>query len=54
VRDNADHIRLLARALGLSPGSRASLQLLPGADLPDIYAELGPPPRLRVVRGGDG
>jgi len=42
----------LTRELGLSPASRASLQLLPGADLPDIDAELGPPPRLRVV--GDG
>ncbi len=52
VRDNADHIRLLARELGLSPAARASLQLLPGAELPDIDAELGPPPRLRVV--GDG
>jgi hypothetical protein len=46
VRDNADHIRLLARELGLSPASRASLQLMPGAELPDIDAELGPPPRL--------
>jgi phage terminase small subunit len=52
VRDNADHIRLLARELDLSPAARASLQMLPGADLPDIDAELGPPPRLRVV--GDG
>jgi len=51
-RDDAHHIRLLARELGLSPATRASLQLLPGADLPDIDAELGPPPRLRVV--GDG
>jgi P27 family predicted phage terminase small subunit len=31
VRDNADHVRLLARELGLSPAARASLQLLPGA-----------------------
>lgn len=52
VRDNADHIRLLARELGLSPAAGTSLQLLPGAELPDIDAELGPPPRLRVV--GDG
>jgi P27 family predicted phage terminase small subunit len=52
VRDNADHVRLLARELGLSPAARASLQLLPGAELPDIDAELGPSPRLRVV--GDG
>jgi P27 family predicted phage terminase small subunit len=30
VRDNADHVRLLARELGLSPAARASLQLMPG------------------------
>jgi P27 family predicted phage terminase small subunit len=54
VRDNADHVRLLARELGLSPAARASLQLLPGAELPDIDAELGPPPRLRNwVRASD-
>ncbi len=49
VRDNADHVRLLARELGLSPAARAGLQLLPGSEAPDIDAELGPPPRLRVV-----
>jgi hypothetical protein len=49
LRDNADRVRLLARELGLSPAARASLQLLPGSELPDIDAELGPPPRLRVV-----
>ena len=52
VRDDSDLMLRLTRELGLSPASRASLQLLPGADLPDIDAELGPPPRLRVV--GDG
>jgi P27 family predicted phage terminase small subunit len=52
VRDDRDAIRLLARELGLSPAARASLQLMPGAEAPDIDAELGPPPRLRVV--GDG
>jgi P27 family predicted phage terminase small subunit len=49
VRDDRDAIRLLARELGLSPAARAGLQLLPGAEAPDIDAELGPPPRLRVV-----
>jgi P27 family predicted phage terminase small subunit len=52
VRDDRDAIRLFARELGLSPAARASLQLMPGAELPDIDAELGPPPRLRVVGCG--
>ena len=38
VRDNADHVRLLARELGLSPAARAGLRVSPGADLPDIDA----------------
>jgi P27 family predicted phage terminase small subunit len=49
VRDDADQVRLLARELGLSPAARANLQIQPGASVPDIDAELGPPPRLRVV-----
>jgi P27 family predicted phage terminase small subunit len=49
VRDNADPVRLLVGELGLSPAARASLQLMPGAEAPDIEAELGPPPRLRMV-----
>jgi phage terminase small subunit len=49
VRDDSDLVLRLARELGLSPAARASLQLMPGAELPDIDAELGPPPRLRVV-----
>jgi P27 family predicted phage terminase small subunit len=52
VRDDSDLVLRLTRELGLSPAARASLQLLPGADVPDIDAELGPPPRLRAV--GDG
>ena len=49
VRDDRDALRLLARELGLSPAARANLQIVPGADMPDIYAEIGPPPRFRVV-----
>ena len=52
VRDDSDLVLRLARELGLSPAARASLQLGPGAELPDIDADIGPPPRLRVV--GDG
>jgi P27 family predicted phage terminase small subunit len=52
VRDNADQVRLLARDLGLSPAARANLQLQPGASVPDIDADIGPPPRLRVVADG--
>jgi phage terminase small subunit len=49
VRDDADQVRVLARELGLSPVARANLQILPGADVPDIDADIGPPPRLRVL-----
>jgi P27 family predicted phage terminase small subunit len=49
VRDDGDLVLRLARELGLSPAARASLQILPGSEAPDIDAELGPPPRLRVV-----
>jgi hypothetical protein len=41
VRDNADHVRLVARERGLSPAARASLPLVPGAQTPEIDAELG-------------
>ena len=40
---------MLARELGLSPAARAGLRVMPGAEAPDIDAEIGPPPRLRVV-----
>jgi P27 family predicted phage terminase small subunit len=49
VRDNADQVRVLARELGLSPVARAGLSIMPGADMPDIDADIGPPPRLRLV-----
>ena len=53
VRDSADQVRLLARELGLSPAARASLQLAIGPEAPDIDADIGPPPRLRVVRANE-
>lgn len=54
MRANADAVRLLARELGLSPAARAGLQVAVGG-IPglDIDAEIGPPPRLMVVGGGD-
>jgi P27 family predicted phage terminase small subunit len=53
VRDNADAVRLFARELGLSPSARAGLRVEPSALSGDIEDVLGPPPRLRVVGGGD-
>ena len=53
VRDNADAVRLFARELGLSPSARAGLRVEPSAVSGDIEDVLGPPPRLRVVGGGD-
>ncbi len=53
VRDNADAVRLFARELGLSPSARAGLRVEPGPTAGDIDDVLGPPPRLRVVGGGD-
>ena len=53
VRDNADAIRLFARELGLSPSARAGLRMQQGPSAGDIDDVLGPPPRLRVVGGGD-
>jgi P27 family predicted phage terminase small subunit len=51
VRDSADQVRLLARELGLSPAARANLQLTIGHEAPDIDADIGLPPRLRVLAG---
>lgn len=53
VRDNADAVRLFARELGLSPSARAGLRVEASAVPADIEDVLGPPPRLRVVGGGD-
>jgi P27 family predicted phage terminase small subunit len=53
VRDNADAVCLFARELGLSPSARAGLRVEPSAVPGDIEDVLGPPPRLRVVGGGD-
>lgn len=52
VRENADQVRLFARELGLSPAARAGLRVEQGpAAASDIDADIGPPPRLRVVAG---
>jgi P27 family predicted phage terminase small subunit len=53
VRDNQDQVRLFARELGLSPSARAGLHVQQGPTAGDIDDVLGPPPRLRVVGGGD-
>jgi P27 family predicted phage terminase small subunit len=53
ARDHADQVRLFARELGLSPSARAGLRVEPSAVSGDIEDVLGPPPRLRVVGGGD-
>jgi P27 family predicted phage terminase small subunit len=53
VRENADQVRLFARELGLSPSARAGLRVEAGPASGDIDDVLGPPPRLRVVGGGD-
>ncbi len=53
VRDARDAVRLFARELGLSPSARAGLNVQMSGNGGDISAEIGPPPRLRVVGGGD-
>lgn len=49
MRDQSDQIRAWARELGLTPAARAGLRLDAGAPGAGIAAELGLPPRLRVV-----
>ncbi len=54
VRDSRDAVRLFARELGLSPSARAGLNVQMSGNGGDISAEIGLPPRLRLVGGGDG
>ncbi|MGD0020119.1 MAG: phage terminase small subunit P27 family [Candidatus Limnocylindrales bacterium] len=49
ARDNADEIRQFARELGLSPSARVGLRIEPEHALDALTAEIGLPPRLRVV-----
>ena len=50
VRDHREAIRLLGRELGASPAMRASLVVGAGSGFIDD-ADIGPPPRLRMVAG---
>lgn len=52
VRDNSDEIRQFARELGLSPSARTGLRIEPDRAVDAVTADIGLPPRLRVV--GDG
>ena len=49
LRDQEDMVKGWAAQLGLTPAARASLRLDAGAPGAGIAAELGLPPRLRVV-----
>ncbi len=49
VRDNADEIRQFARELGLSPSARASLRMERERAQDSLTADIGLPPRLRLV-----
>jgi P27 family predicted phage terminase small subunit len=53
VRESRDAVRLFARELGLSPSARAGLDVRIDGTGGDMAAEIGPPPRLRVVGGAD-
>jgi len=52
VRDARDAVRLFARELGLSPSARAGLNVQISGTGGDMAAEIGLPPRLRVVADG--
>ena len=49
ARDNADEVRQFARELGLSPSARVGLRIEPERALDALTADIGLPPRLRVV-----
>jgi P27 family predicted phage terminase small subunit len=49
TRDNADEVRQFARELGLSPSARVGLRIERERSLDDLTADIGLPPRLRVV-----
>ena len=49
ARDNADEIRQFARELGLSPSARVGLRIEREQAMSSLTAEIGLPPRLRVV-----
>jgi len=49
ARDNADEIRQFARELGLSPSARVGLRIERDRALDSLTADIGLPPRLRVV-----
>ncbi|HSW42473.1 MAG TPA: phage terminase small subunit P27 family [Patescibacteria group bacterium] len=49
ARDNADEVRQFARELGLSPSARVGLRIDQARALDSLTADIGLPPRLRVV-----
>lgn len=49
ARDNADEVRQFARELGLSPSARVGLRIERERSADSLTADIGLPPRLRVV-----
>jgi P27 family predicted phage terminase small subunit len=49
ARDQADEVRQFARELGLSPSARVGLRIDQARSLDSLTADIGLPPRLRVV-----
>jgi P27 family predicted phage terminase small subunit len=49
ARDNADEIRQFARELGLSPSARVGLRIEREQAMSSLTADIGLPPRLRMV-----